>query len=79
MAYKKRVLMNMGNGIFDYKFDTARCECHSCFRYVVPETCGFSNTKYSFSGVKKDSLFVPQWLYKSRKKPKLEITLNTMI
>jgi len=46
----------MRTGIFDYKYDIAKAKCPMCKKFTNPETCGFNNTFYSFSGIKRDSI-----------------------
>ena len=49
----------MGTGIFDMIFDVEKSKCPMCYKFVQPDTCGFNNTYYSFTGIKRDSMDKP--------------------
>jgi len=53
-ANGKMVIVKMGSGIFDLIEDQHLSKCPLCEKYVNPETCGFTNCTYSFTGTKKD-------------------------
>jgi hypothetical protein len=38
---------------FDFFADEHHCACPICYQYVQPISCGFSNTQWKISGIKK--------------------------
>ncbi|KAL7270449.1 hypothetical protein RUND412_006847 [Rhizina undulata] len=55
-AYKKRILCKWGfrnNGVFDFVHDQSECKCPICGKFVEPKNCGFCDTFYRATGLKK--------------------------
>ncbi|RUS24196.1 hypothetical protein BC938DRAFT_473962 [Jimgerdemannia flammicorona] len=51
-AHNHRVIMKWEQRNFDFQYDSVKCRCPICFESVMPITCGFSNTWWSFRGIK---------------------------
>lgn len=53
-AFNNMVIMQMGQGVFDFTYDLHKCKCPLCKKFIRPETCGYTDTEYTFVGIKRD-------------------------
>jgi hypothetical protein len=54
-AFKEQVIFMYGFGLFDLVHDLEKVECPMCKEYFEPETVGYTNCNYYWSGIKMEN------------------------